>query len=439
MPTAALAQRPKLDRLAVGVGIMPPDDQKPVDRDGGDYGAGLIRGVAVMTRGDALGHGMFIDAVAIQQTADLINGRKGGVKSRFTHPSLSGDGMGKQLGRVRNASVAGDIVRGDLHFTKTSHKTPSGDLADQVMSQAEETPEDFGNSIAFEHDIEAENAFVEQHGGVVLDADWGEYDLTGFTSPDPANVNNYFHVRLKELRGVDVVDEPAANPSGLFHRGQEIPAEADALCAYALGLSDTRPASAALGIDPDRLRGFASRFLSHRGLAVAKTGAGLMPGSKLNAADGGNAEGGQAVADETQTNATETATGTESSDSGAGVGSEAVAGEGDGDGATQEDGLSAFRKDLARFRALDPTDGPKWFEEGKTFEQAQGLAMEKLAKQRDDLQTRLASVNRGETAPLTFSTSDANSEEGATKTPTCFSTLSPALAQFASGITLPGR
>ncbi len=55
---------------------------------------------------------------------------------------------------------------------------------------------------------------------------------------------------------------------GLLGRGQEIPAEADALLAYAFGLSDDRPAVATLLLDPDRVRGFAARFLSRRGLCV---------------------------------------------------------------------------------------------------------------------------------------------------------------------------
>jgi hypothetical protein len=424
MPAPNLSARPKLDRLAAGSGLAAPDGTPAVDPNGGDQKAGLIRGVAVISRGPALGHGMFIDAATLQQAADLINAGPNGSKSRFTHPSLSGDGTGKLLGRVKNASVDGDVTRGDLHMTPTAHKTPDGDLAGYVMGLAQDDPEAFGNSIAFEHDIEAENLFVEQHGGKVLDAEYGVYDLSGFASPDPDNEENTFHVRLKELRAVDVVDEPAANASGLFHRGQEIPAEADALCAYAFGLCDTRPASASFGIDPDRLRGFAGRFLSSRGLALAaKEAAVPKPETRLSE----ETEAGGEQAAETQ----ETAETTEG-----GQGTEEAAGQ------TKEtpkddkaEALAAARAEVSRFFALNPAKAQEWLDKGVSYEDAQAETIAALKADTDALSKRLGSLNRGEKSPVSFSAADA--PDGATPQRTL--TASEGVAQFAASLRLPSR
>lgn len=251
-----LAEPVILRRAAISRGFA-AGSSNHIDRNGGKFGAGLIRGFAVITRGEALGHGVWIDGEFLDQVAAQINSGDG-VRARFTHPGMSGDGLGKKLGRVRNARRDGDVVRGDLHFSQTAHKTPDGDLASYVMDLAEEDPQVFGASIAFSADEAAEDGFILKHGGHGT-----------FKSPDLRNAKNLPHARLSELRATDIVDEPAANPSGMFGRGQEIPSEADRLFAYALGLTNEAPDLSALGdVHPDRVRGFLARFLDNRGLVV---------------------------------------------------------------------------------------------------------------------------------------------------------------------------
>jgi len=211
----------------------------------------------VITRGEALGHKAWIDEIAMRQIVTAINAAAG-IKSRFTHPGVSGDGLGSMLGHVIGPAVfTGNQVIADLHLLESAHKTPDGDLAKYVMDLAEESPEAFGTSIVFLHDVEAEDAFEESNlqGGK-------------FVSPDPDNANHYRHVRIRKLRAVDAVDSPAANPSGLFSRGQEIATDADALMAYALGLTTEKPPTSALSVDGDRVRAFVSRFLEARGLMM---------------------------------------------------------------------------------------------------------------------------------------------------------------------------
>lgn len=243
-------------------------------RDGGDKGSGLLPGIAVISKGEALGHGFWIDDVFLDQVASALAAEETGVKSRFTHPSLSGDGLGKYLGRTKGGTRDGDLVRGDLHISKLSMKAPDGNLGGYVMDFAEEDPEAFGCSIVFDHDFEAEESFLEENGGTYDPESWC---WAGFQSPDPLNVKNLPHARLALLAGVDIVDEPAANPSGLFYRGQEVPQEADLLLGYALGLSDEKPDSSFFGVDPDRFAGYLQRYLARHNLSLSETKGANMP------------------------------------------------------------------------------------------------------------------------------------------------------------------
>lgn len=237
------------------------DPATAIQRNGGDRDAGLILGLAVVTRGEALGHHLWLDGEFLQQTAAAINQAKTGIKSRFTHPSLSGDGLGTYLGRMKNARIDGDVVRADLHFSDVAHNTSDGDRAAYVMDLAEEDPVAFGVSIAYRPDYGAEDKFWATH----------EDKDGNFESPDSDNTGNLPHARLNELRASDVVDEPAANPNGLFHRGDEIAAEADALLSYSLGLSDQAPELVELEVNAERVSAFVSRWLDQHGLEIIQT------------------------------------------------------------------------------------------------------------------------------------------------------------------------
>lgn len=219
-----------------------------------------IRGYSVITRGEANGHALWVDAEFLGSVAAAINARPAGVKSRFTHPELSGDGLGTYLGRTRNAEIAGNRVIADLHLAQAAHESPDGDLAGYVMQLAEDDPAAFGASIVFAADTAAMEQFTAEH----TDAE-GQ-----FRSPDPENANNYPHARLAAdgLRAADMVDNPAANPDGLFHRGAALADEARALAGYALGLETEAPELVTLELDPERIRGFVARFLAAHNLEI---------------------------------------------------------------------------------------------------------------------------------------------------------------------------
>jgi hypothetical protein len=229
-------------------------DQAPeISRKGGEYGAGYIKNFAVITKGEALGHGAWVDDTFIAQVASELGYAKKGIKSRYTHPNQCGDSLSKGLGRVFYRADGDGKVRGDLHFWKAAHNTPDGDLAGFLIDLAQDDPEAFGASISFMRDAESEEMFAAENP----------------ISPDPNNVNNYPHVRLGQLRFVDIVDEPAANPDGLFHR-DDTAAKAAELLEYGLGLSDVKPTESLFGVEPERLLGFVSNFLSLKGLQIVE-------------------------------------------------------------------------------------------------------------------------------------------------------------------------
>lgn len=381
-------------RLTAVRGLKARGDAKPVDREGGKFNAGLIRGASIITRGEALGHRAWIDATTLQQVAEGIDsaGPKG-VKSRFTHPSMSGDGLGTVLGRaIGPTEIRDGRVIADLHIQKSAHSTPSGDLAGYTMDLAEESPESFGTSIVFTHDRAAEDAFADENQAEVEHEDSRGRKRKGyeFRSPDPDNVNHYRHVRLKALHAVDAVDEPAANPSGLFSRGDEIPRQADALLSYALGLTRDRPDVSMFGVDPDRAAAFVARFMESRGLLLK--GEEKMAQEKEAAGSADVAPSGHVIAPEA-TNVT--------INYGAGVGE---IGLDDKPAVTRE----SFAAELKRYTdAFGAENGVQWFNDGKPFADCQSAQIAGLQSQlkaaterAEKAEKALGEVKLGEKAPV---------------------------------------
>lgn len=158
-----------------------------------DNKANVIFGAKVIQAGDVNDSRPFtIDQETLQSVADAINGPNKGVKARFTHPNMCSDGLGRHLGRWKNARVEGDAVFADLHIADAAFDTPSGDLGSYVLNLAEEDPEAFGVSIA---------TTLSQDMQAALD-EVGEGERVPF--------------RFAKLHAADIVDEPAATRGGLF-------------------------------------------------------------------------------------------------------------------------------------------------------------------------------------------------------------------------------
>lgn len=144
-----------------------------------DSEQGIISGVSVITGGvEALGHGVYIDATTLEQVKSSADKFSGGVRVKMDHWS----GFTEIVGVLKNFRVEiGDkfnCLRADLYLLK---KHPA---YDQIIEMASSIPESFGLSIAFSGTSE-------------------EIDGLSFA-------------RCSELYSVDLVDQPAANPNGLF-------------------------------------------------------------------------------------------------------------------------------------------------------------------------------------------------------------------------------
>lgn len=175
------------------------DKPAQVDRE-----AKVIRGVSCAQAVEALGHGMALDNTSIQQLVTLGNAAKQGVKSRFTHPGLSSDGMGKLLGRLKNFRQEADKAVADLHLSSLAFKSPSGNLGEYVMDMAEQEPESFGMSVV----IDTKRVWPLDNG-MEIEA--------GSMEDRPANSTTQIPVaRIHNFVACDAVDEPAANRDGIF-------------------------------------------------------------------------------------------------------------------------------------------------------------------------------------------------------------------------------
>jgi hypothetical protein len=170
---------------------------------------------AVLIRpGEALGHGVWIDAAFCADIAARgAHAGDKGLKARFGHPNMCSEALGTFLGRWKATRIdEGSFVRGDLHLSSTAAESPKGDLRKYVEEMAAKEPGHFGASIVFSMDQKAMCDFVLANGAT----DSGEeIDLSGFKSPDPANVKNLPHARCAALHAADLVDDPAAT-DGMF-------------------------------------------------------------------------------------------------------------------------------------------------------------------------------------------------------------------------------
>lgn len=227
--------------------------------------ANMLRGISAIQAVEALGHDLLIDAVMLAQVAEQGNSL-GKVKSRFTHPGLCSDGMGKMLGHATNFRVAGDKTVCDLTFISAASASPDGDLRGYVLKLAAEAPQDFGLSIVFSGVSVWKLADGTEMP--VNDPSLLRPGLFGdeYVRPDTATTDKPF-ARCSQLFAVDVVDEPAANRDGLFSAAFSSTTSALAEQAFAWldELRDTH------GLGFDQLDAFLARYRQARAPSPAPT------------------------------------------------------------------------------------------------------------------------------------------------------------------------
>jgi hypothetical protein len=134
----------------------------------------VIEGVSVISVGEAKGHGLFVDAQTLREVKACAETYAGGVKVNLDH----GAGIKDIVGFCDNFRIIGDKLVADLNLLKTAERR------DYVLEIAEKLPDTFGISIAFSGPIR--------------------------------EVNGKRFASCEELYSADLVQTPAANPTGLF-------------------------------------------------------------------------------------------------------------------------------------------------------------------------------------------------------------------------------
>jgi hypothetical protein len=143
-----------------------------------DAQTGIIRGVSLITKGPALGHGVMIDSTTLEQVKKSAEQYSGGLKVKLDHSGGAGD----IVGYIDTLRIEGEKLLGDLHLLESSvHRA-------YILEIAERIPDTFGLSIAF-------------------------------SGPSEKSADKLTTLqRCSEIYSVDLVSEPAANPNGFFSR-----------------------------------------------------------------------------------------------------------------------------------------------------------------------------------------------------------------------------
>lgn len=227
---------------------------------GVDREKNVINGVILAEEGPfkSEGRGEF-DGQAIRAITKMTNA-KGGLKSRWTHPGLSADGLGTFLGRFHDAKTdkimrqAGEdengkpvykevlVTRANLHLDPTSFETPSGNLGKYVMDLAENDQSAFGTSLVLQKEDELR---LDDKGRRLQDAEGN--DLPPLWRPT-------------KLHGSDIVDEGDATNS--FLSSNEVDRLPDAVVRRGTELLDRQFAGQKPEVIQQRCSAWLSRYLS---------------------------------------------------------------------------------------------------------------------------------------------------------------------------------
>jgi hypothetical protein len=134
----------------------------------------IIQGVSIISVGEAKGHGLFVDDITLREVKACAESYAGGVKVNLDH----GAGIKDIVGFCDNFRIIGEKLVADLNLLETAEKRA------YVLEIATRMPDTFGISIAFSGPVR-------------------ERDGRSFAS-------------CTELYSADLVQTPAANPTGLF-------------------------------------------------------------------------------------------------------------------------------------------------------------------------------------------------------------------------------
>lgn len=165
-----------------------------------DESKGMIKGVKMVSEGEAKGHGVLLNKKFIQDAVNLGKEQTRGIKCRFGHPNMCSDALGTYLGTYKNIRLRKEELEegyryhaiGDLFLSESAKETPNGDLYNYVLALAKDSPDMFGSSIVFQGDSYEETKEDEEGNKVTKT-----------------------FAKIEKLFATDLVDTPAAT-EGLF-------------------------------------------------------------------------------------------------------------------------------------------------------------------------------------------------------------------------------
>ena len=107
---------------------------------GVDREARVIRGVAALSQGPTLGHGLFIDERSLATTLACAQSIPGGIRVVMDHT----ENVGETQALATNWRIDGTVLRCDVEFLQSA-----GEAGAKILELAERSPESFGLSIHF--------------------------------------------------------------------------------------------------------------------------------------------------------------------------------------------------------------------------------------------------------------------------------------------------
>lgn len=188
---------------------------------GVDFAKRLIRGRVVAELGPfkSKGRGEF-NMESLEKIVELGNQSKKGLRSRFKHPSMSDDGLGKHLGRDRNFRLDGNKVRSDFYLEETAFKVQVQgggiSLGQYVMELANNDPGALSSSLVLdtikEYRRNPDGTLQRDESGESLPPVWKPTTLFAIDVVDTGDAVNDF-LSMEQLsendqfvrKGVDLV------------------------------------------------------------------------------------------------------------------------------------------------------------------------------------------------------------------------------------------
>jgi len=145
-----------------------------------DAAAGVIYGVSVITVGEAEGKnaGTFIDQTTLSQIHSVASKFKDGVKVKMSMSKEHDGSVGQIVGVLKNFKTDGNHERADFHLLKSDENFA------KIIEMSSTMPTEFGFSVVIPKSIE--------------------------------KVDGKECLRCDDIYSIDLVEAPAANPSGLF-------------------------------------------------------------------------------------------------------------------------------------------------------------------------------------------------------------------------------